>query len=74
MRMVLRGTPLLTGQKLYYIHNNPVRRGIVEKPEDNLYSSAINYTGLRNGLEIDFLSQRSFHSKALCDGMRPCGT
>jgi REP element-mobilizing transposase RayT len=30
-------------QKLEYIHNNPVRNGIVSKPEDYLYSSAKNY-------------------------------
>jgi putative transposase len=30
-------------QKLDYIHNNPVTAGIVEKPEDYLYSSARNY-------------------------------
>ncbi|MEA4974563.1 MAG: transposase [Paludibacter sp.] len=27
-------------QKIHYIHDNPVRAGIVEKPEDYLYSSA----------------------------------
>jgi putative transposase len=30
-------------QKLDYIHNNPVLAGIVEKPEDYLYSSAGDY-------------------------------
>ena len=30
-------------QKLNYIHNNPVVAGIVEKPEDYLYSSARDY-------------------------------
>ncbi|MBD1365420.1 hypothetical protein IDJ77_16520 [Mucilaginibacter sp. ZT4R22] len=33
-------------QKLDYIHNNPVEAGIVEKPEDYLYSSARNYYSL----------------------------
>ena len=32
-------------QKLNYIHENPVRAGIVEKPEDYLYSSARNFAG-----------------------------
>lgn len=32
-------------QKLDYIHNNPVKEGIVLSPEDYLYSSAINYAG-----------------------------
>lgn len=36
-------------QKLDYIHNNPVKAGFVSKPEDWVYSSAIDYadgTGL----------------------------
>jgi len=32
-------------QKLNYIHNNPVKAGIVTIPENYLYSSAINYAG-----------------------------
>lgn len=30
-------------QKLNYIHNNPVKAGIVDNPEDYTYSSARNY-------------------------------
>ena len=30
-------------QKLEYVHNNPVRKGFVQKPECWLYSSARNY-------------------------------
>ena len=30
-------------QKIEYIHNNPVKAGIVERPEDYNYSSAVNY-------------------------------
>jgi REP element-mobilizing transposase RayT len=33
-------------QKIEYIHNNPVKRGYVDKPEDWRYSSARNYAGL----------------------------
>ncbi len=29
--------------KLKYIHNNPVKAGLVEKPKDYKYSSARNY-------------------------------
>ena len=29
--------------KMNYIHNNPLRRGLVAKPEDYLYSSYRNY-------------------------------
>jgi REP element-mobilizing transposase RayT len=32
-----------TVQKINYIHNNPVVTGIVEKPEEYLYSSARDY-------------------------------
>ncbi len=32
-------------QKLDYIHNNPVRAGLVESPEEYIYSSAKNYSG-----------------------------
>ena len=38
-------TNSLIDQKLEYIHNNPVKAGIVLSPEDYLYSSAINYAG-----------------------------
>jgi hypothetical protein len=39
-------------QKIEYIHNNPVRAGIVERPEDYLYSSARNYAGLVGVFDI----------------------
>jgi REP element-mobilizing transposase RayT len=35
--------PRFTAQKIDYIHNNPVKAGIVRRPEDYLYSSAVNY-------------------------------
>ncbi|SFO72786.1 REP element-mobilizing transposase RayT [Algoriphagus ornithinivorans] len=35
--------------KANYIHENPVRAGIVEKPEDYLMSSAGDYLGIRKG-------------------------
>jgi putative transposase len=41
--------PTLTKQKIDYIHNNPVRAGIVDSPEDYLYSSARDYYG-KSGL------------------------
>lgn len=43
------------GQKLDYIHNNPVEAGLVENEEDYLYSSARNYAGLNSFLDIDVL-------------------
>jgi REP element-mobilizing transposase RayT len=42
-------------EKIEYIHNNPVRAGIVEKPEDYLYSSARNYADLNAPIEIPLL-------------------
>ncbi|MEO1253296.1 MAG: transposase [Bacteroidota bacterium] len=41
--------------KLNYIHENPVRAGWVENAEDYLYSSARNYAGLNNLLEIEMI-------------------
>jgi hypothetical protein len=38
--------------KIKYIHENPVRAGIVETAADYLYSSARNYAGLEGVLEI----------------------
>jgi putative transposase len=40
-------------QKLNYIHNNPVKEGIVERQQDYLYSSARDYNGLKGLLEIE---------------------
>ena len=39
-------------QKLDYIHQNPVRRGYVDRPEDWRYSSARNYLDENGLLEI----------------------
>lgn len=40
-------------QKINYIHQNPVRAGIVSKAEDYIYSSASAYTGDKELLEIE---------------------
>ena len=42
-------------QKLDYIHNNPVKAGFVEKPEDYLYSSARDYYGMHGLIDIILL-------------------
>jgi putative transposase len=39
-------------QKLDYIHNNPVKAGIVAEPEHYLYSSAANYAGEKGMMEV----------------------
>jgi putative transposase len=43
-------TPHFTLQKLNYIHNNPVKAGIVDRPEDYRFSSARNYCGRKDTL------------------------
>lgn len=48
-------TMVIAHQKLDYIHYNPVVSGIVEKPEDYLYSSARNYLGLKNLIDVEIL-------------------
>jgi putative transposase len=36
-------------QEIEYFHNNPVRRGLVTRPEEWLWSSAADYLGVRAG-------------------------
>lgn len=45
-------------QKLNYIHNNPVKDGIVEYPEEYLFSSARNYADKESMLEVCVLTRR----------------
>jgi REP element-mobilizing transposase RayT len=42
-------------QKIDYIHNNPIKDKIVTLPEDYYFSSARNYAGLENELEVILL-------------------
>jgi putative transposase len=44
-----------TLSKLNYIHENPVRAGIVRKQEDYIYSSAGDYMGIKGILEVELL-------------------
>ena len=39
-------------EKLEYIHNNPIKELIVERAEDYIFSSARNYAGLPNYLDV----------------------
>jgi len=39
-------------QKIEYIHNNPVKRGFVDRPEDWRYSSARNYLGIKSLIPV----------------------
>jgi len=40
-------------QKIDYIHLNPVRLGVVARPEDWVYSSAGDYAGKKGIMELD---------------------
>lgn len=42
-------------QKLDYLHQNPVRAGWVDEPEEYVYSSARNYADRPGLLKVDFL-------------------
>lgn len=44
--------PDFTAEKVEYIHNNPVRAGIVSNPEDYVYSSARNYANMESLLDV----------------------
>lgn len=46
---------LFIQQKLTYLHENPVKAGIVFEPWGYRYSSAIDYAGGKGLLDIDFL-------------------
>lgn len=50
---VLLDNNFLIDQRIAYTHQNPVRRMIVEKEEDYLFSSARNYASLNALIEID---------------------
>ncbi len=39
-------------QKIEYIHNNPVKRGFIDEPEEWRYSSARNYAGMKGLIPI----------------------
>jgi len=43
-------------ERICYVHENPVKVGIVAKHEDYLYSSARNYASLRGMVDIEVLS------------------
>ena len=45
-----------TLQKIKYIHNNPVKAGIVERAEDYIYSSACDYIGEKGIVNVDVIN------------------
>ncbi len=48
-------TPKFTFEKLEYLHNNPVRAGIVQYPEQYLFSGARNYGEMVSALNVIIL-------------------
>ncbi len=48
-------SPSVIQQKLDYIHYNPVETGIVERPEQYLYSSARNFNDETGLIELAHL-------------------
>lgn len=48
-------SPEVIQQKVDYIHNNPVMAGFVFEPHHWKYSSAIDYSGGKGLLEMDFI-------------------
>ncbi len=52
---ILLDSNFLLDQKLDYIHNNPVKAGFVEEPEDFLYSSARDYMGIKGLIDIELI-------------------
>ena len=45
-------------EKLKYIHNNPVKKGLYDEEENYKFSSATNYAGLESLLNIECLSRQ----------------
>lgn len=53
---IILDTNEVLDQKLEYVHDNPVRAGIVDTPEEYLYSSARDYYTNKKGLiELQFI-------------------
>lgn len=48
-------TPNFFWQKLEYIHDNPVKAGLVFRPEDYVFSSASSYGGLEGDAMIEVI-------------------
>lgn len=60
-------------EKLRYMHRNPVKRGLVEKPEDWPWSSFVHYaTGTIGTVEIEseWTARRREASRKLVSGLR----
>ena len=45
----------MINERVDYIHNNPVKNGLVAEPEDYLFSSARNYAGLSSVIDVEVI-------------------
>lgn len=52
---VLLETQSFLLQRLHYLHDNPVRQGIVENPEEYIYSSAMDYSGRKGLVKVELI-------------------
>ena len=57
-------SPRVFNQKVDYVHNNPVVSGFVKEPCHWKYSSAIDYSGGKRLIEIDFFKLE--HTRNAC--------
>ena len=48
--------PKFTLTKIKYIHNNPVEAGLVDKPEQYYFSSAVDYAGKKGPVEVSLIN------------------
>ncbi|MCA6362583.1 MAG: transposase [Bacteroidetes bacterium] len=49
-------SPHVTAQKMNYIHQNPVKAGIVSSAEHYLYSSALDYSGIPGLIPLEVVA------------------
>ncbi len=52
---VLMDSSRILEQRLHYLHENPVRQGIVENAEDYLHSSALDYSGRKGLVKVELI-------------------
>ncbi len=53
--------PKFTLSKINYIHNNPVEAGLVDRPEDYLFSSAVDYAGDRSPVIVSLINLHNLY-------------
>ena len=49
-------SPKFTLSKIKYIHNNPVEAGLVDRPEQYYFSSAVDYSGGRGPVKVSLMN------------------